>query len=84
VKLYLHFPNTPSWRSAKLKKHRLNFTSIEISTFLGSSSGTKFMMELQVQYGLRRIIEGGATDAHMCSCESVITAAQINTPVSVN
>jgi hypothetical protein len=26
VELYLHSPNTPSWRGAKLKKHRNNFT----------------------------------------------------------
>jgi hypothetical protein len=26
VKLYLHSPNTPSWRGAELKKHRGNFT----------------------------------------------------------
>jgi hypothetical protein len=26
VELYLHSPNTPSWRGAQLKKHRDNFT----------------------------------------------------------
>jgi hypothetical protein len=26
VELYIHSPNTPSWRGAKLKKHRDNFT----------------------------------------------------------
>jgi hypothetical protein len=25
LELYLHFPNTPSWRGALLKKHRDNF-----------------------------------------------------------
>jgi len=33
VELYLHSPNTPSWRGAQLK-HRDNFTF----TFYGSSS----------------------------------------------
>jgi hypothetical protein len=26
VELYIHSPNTPSWRGAQLKKHRDNFT----------------------------------------------------------
>jgi hypothetical protein len=26
VELYLHSPNTPSWRGARLKNHRDNFT----------------------------------------------------------
>jgi hypothetical protein len=32
VELYLHFPNTPSWRAAQLK-HRDNFTFIFIVFF---------------------------------------------------
>jgi hypothetical protein len=33
VVLYLHFPNTPLWLGAQLKKHRDNFTFL--SLYLG-------------------------------------------------
>jgi hypothetical protein len=33
VELYLHSPNTPSWRGARLKNHRDNFTFTFIGTY---------------------------------------------------
>jgi hypothetical protein len=51
VNLYLHSPNTPSWRGAHLKKHRDNFTS----TYCARSRHSSFSIVTGLRAGQPRL-----------------------------
>jgi hypothetical protein len=63
VELYLHSPNTPSWRGAQLKKHRDNFTFSSLHCFSSSVCSTqgKALLPQDLAYLTRRQLLGADT-----------------------